>query len=87
MLRALDGLPINLHQICTLKGLEPEIINQIITRIVAHRIEFVDRKVPTVAGLKPPKPVLNLHWMGGFARGKDATEVELCEGGVVVVGG
>jgi len=54
---------------------------------VAHRIEFVDRKVPTVAGLKPPKPVLNLHWMGGFARGKDATEVELCEGGVVVVGG
>ena len=54
---------------------------------VTHLIEFVDRKVPTVAGLNPPKPVLNLHWVGEFARGKNATEVELCEGVVVARGG
>ena len=53
---------------------------------VTHRMEFVDRKMPTVAGLNPPKPVLNLHWMGEMARGKNATEVELCEGVVVAVG-
>ena len=41
MLRSLNGDPIDLHHIGAIERLEPEIINQIIAFIVAHRIELI----------------------------------------------